>query len=59
VESGVMHGCGHDAHMTVWGDVAREMAPRQDEWSGTLVTILQPAKEKAARRVLQFGRKTP
>jgi len=45
VESGVMHGCGHDVHMTVWAGVAREMAQRQDEWSGTLVMILQPAEE--------------
>ncbi|MEO0786609.1 MAG: amidohydrolase, partial [Pseudomonadota bacterium] len=45
VESGVMHGCGHDVHMTVWTGVARAMAQRTDEWSGTLVMILQPAEE--------------
>ena len=45
VENGVMHACGHDVHMTVWTGVARAMAQRQDEWSGTLIMILQPAEE--------------
>lgn len=45
VENGVMHACGHDIHMTVWLGTAREMVARKDEWSGTLVMILQPAEE--------------
>ncbi|MCI4645120.1 MAG: amidohydrolase [Hyphomonadaceae bacterium] len=45
VENGVMHACGHDVHMTVWAGVARALAQRADEWSGTLVMILQPAEE--------------
>lgn len=45
VENGVMHACGHDIHMTVWVGTARELVARKDEWSGTLVMILQPAEE--------------
>mgnify|MGYP006267341091 CR=1 FL=1 len=45
VESGVMHACGHDIHMTSWVGTARELVARRDEWSGTLVMILQPAEE--------------
>lgn len=45
VESGVMHACGHDTHMTGWIEVARLMASRKNEWSGTLVMIGQPAEE--------------
>ena len=45
VESGIMHACGHDTHMTAWIAVARLMAARKAEWSGTLVMIGQPAEE--------------
>ncbi len=45
VDSGVMHACGHDIHMTSWIGTARELVSRKDEWSGTLVMILQPAEE--------------
>jgi len=45
VESGIMHACGHDTHMTAWIETARLMAARKGEWSGTLVMIGQPAEE--------------
>ncbi|MEM7730788.1 MAG: amidohydrolase [Pseudomonadota bacterium] len=45
VENGVMHACGHDVHMTSWLGTARALAGRTDDWSGTLVMILQPAEE--------------
>ncbi|GAA4037187.1 amidohydrolase [Parerythrobacter jejuensis] len=45
VETGVMHACGHDTHMTAWIGAAQLLAERKDEWSGTLVMILQPAEE--------------
>ena len=45
VESGIMHACGHDTHMTAWIETARLMARRKAEWSGTLVMIGQPAEE--------------
>lgn len=57
VESGVMHACGHDTHMTAWVEVARLMAARRSEWSGTLVMIGQPAEEigLGARAMLDDG----
>jgi hippurate hydrolase len=45
VESGVMHACGHDTHMTAWVGAARRLAATKDQWSGTLVMILQPGEE--------------
>ena len=45
VETGVMHACGHDVHMTTWIGTARRMAAMKDKWSGTLVMIGQPAEE--------------
>jgi hippurate hydrolase len=45
VESGVMHACGHDTHMTAWVGAARRLAAMKDRWSGTLVMILQPGEE--------------
>jgi hippurate hydrolase len=48
VETGVMHACGHDTHMTAWIGVARLMAANKASWSGTLVMIGQPAEERGA-----------
>jgi hippurate hydrolase len=48
VETGVMHACGHDTHMTAWVGVARLMAANKAKWSGTLVMIGQPAEERGA-----------
>lgn len=48
VETGVMHACGHDTHMTAWVGVARRMAATKTNWSGTLVMIGQPAEERSA-----------
>ena len=45
IETGVMHACGHDTHMTAWVGAAQLLAARRDQWSGTLVMILQPAEE--------------
>lgn len=57
VESGIMHACGHDTHMTAWIEVARLLAARKSEWSGTLVMIGQPAEEMGlgARAMLADG----
>jgi amidohydrolase len=44
-EVGVMHACGHDAHMAAWTSTARIMAATRDRWRGTLVLIGQPAEE--------------
>src|SRR5438128_10733496 len=45
VETGVMHACGHDTHITTWLGTARRLAAMKDQWSGTLVMILQPGEE--------------
>lgn len=45
VESGVMHACGHDTHMTAWAGTAKMLAENKDKWRGTVVMILQPAEE--------------
>lgn len=57
VETGVMHACGHDTHMTAWVGTAQIMAARRDQWQGTLVMILQPAEEigEGALAMLEDG----
>ena len=45
VTNGVMHACGHDVHMTSFIGTARKLIEAKDDWSGTLVMILQPAEE--------------
>lgn len=57
VETGVMHACGHDTHMTAWLGTARRLAAMKDRWSGTLVMILQPGEEtgEGARAMLEEG----
>ncbi len=45
VETGVMHACGHDTHVAAWLGTARRLAAMKDQWSGTLVMILQPGEE--------------
>ncbi len=56
-ETGVMHACGHDTHMTAWVATARQMVANKAKWSGTLVMILQPAEEigAGARAMLSDG----
>ena len=57
VETGVMHACGHDTHMTAWIETARLLAKSKADWSGTLVMIGQPAEEtgQGARAMLDDG----
>ena len=56
-ETGIMHACGHDTHMTAWVGAARRMAATKDQWSGTLVMILQPGEEtgEGAQAMLADG----
>lgn len=57
LETGVMHACGHDTHMSAWVGTARQLVASKDKWSGTLVMILQPAEEigSGARAMLADG----
>ncbi len=57
VDSGVMHACGHDVHMTSWVGTARELVANKDKWSGTLIMIAQPAEELGlgAQAMLEDG----
>lgn len=48
MDVGVMHACGHDAHMAAWIGTARIMAGNRAAWHGTLVLIGQPAEETVA-----------
>lgn len=56
-ETGVMHACGHDTHMTAFIETARLLSAMKDKWKGTLVMILQPAEEvgRGARLMLEDG----
>ena len=57
VESGIMHACGHDTHMSAWVGAARRLAAMKDQWSGTLVLLAQPGEEtgEGAQAVLKDG----
>ena len=57
VETGVMHACGHDTHMTAFIGTARQLASMKGQWSGTLVMILQPGEEtgEGAKAMLDDG----
>ena len=57
VDTGVMHACGHDTHMTSFIGAARRLAAMKDQWSGTLVMILQPGEEtgEGAKAMLDDG----
>ncbi|MCH4893166.1 amidohydrolase [Sphingomonas sp. SFZ2018-12] len=56
-ETGVMHACGHDTHMTAWVATLHNLAAMKDRWSGTLVMIAQPAEERGegAQAMLDGG----
>lgn len=45
-QTGVMHACGHDIHMTNLVGTARYLSQNKDKWSGTLMVIGQPAEER-------------
>ncbi len=57
VERPVMHGCGHDIHMSVWLGTAKYLSEHKKEWNGTVMMIAQPAEERGggAKAMLEDG----
>ncbi len=45
IETGVMHACGHDAHMAILLGVARVLSDMRAEIPGTVRFVFQPAEE--------------
>ncbi len=45
---GVMHGCGHDIHMTSFIGTAQHLVAHKEQWQGTLMMVAQPAEEVGA-----------
>jgi len=56
-EVSVMHACGHDVHITSLVGTARRMSAMKDQWSGTLMLIVQPAEERVigAKAMIEDG----
>ncbi|MCL1145957.1 amidohydrolase [Shewanella marinintestina] len=56
-EVGVMHGCGHDIHMTSLVGSAEQLVANMHKWQGTLMMVAQPAEEVGggAKAMLKQG----
>jgi amidohydrolase len=54
---GVMHACGHDAHVAIGLGVAKRLAAERSEWRGTVKFVFQPAEEsgKGAQAMIDDG----
>ena len=60
---GVMHACGHDAHVAILMGVAEALAAMKDELPGEVMFVFQPAEEgppvpgevAGAKRMLEEG----
>ncbi|QKG72623.1 amidohydrolase [Erythrobacter mangrovi] len=50
-EYSVMHACGHDVHITSMVGTARRLVTMKDQWSGTLMFVVQPAEERVGGAV--------
>ncbi len=54
---GVMHGCGHDIHMSSFIGTAQQLMTHKEQWQGTLMMVAQPAEEVGggAKAMLKEG----
>ena len=54
---GLMHACGHDAHVSIGLAVAERLAASRGEWGGTVKYVFQPAEEggMGALRMVEQG----
>ena len=52
--AGVMHACGHDAHIAILLAAAKELARRRSDVPGTLVFCFQPGEEGYAGNKLMI-----
>ncbi|MFX1517821.1 MAG: M20 family metallopeptidase [Promethearchaeota archaeon] len=52
VNSGIMHACGHDAHMSMLLIAARILSHHKDKIKGTIVFAFQPNEEVAGAELM-------
>ena len=55
---GIMHACGHDAHMAMLLGAAEILNSMRSEFAGTVLLVFQPGEEKApggAKLMLETG----
>lgn len=57
INVGVMHGCGHDIHMSSFIGTAEQLIEHKGAWQGTLMMVAQPAEEVGggAKAMLKEG----